>query len=50
MIPWGFHVGTDWAYDWGHYLRATGGQWTWVQRVLAWNPCNNIGVLYDYDT
>ena len=35
-------------YDWGHFLRATGGQWTWQDRVLAWNPCNHIGHLNDY--
>lgn len=34
------------AKDWGHYLRTYNLPWRWWHRVLAWNPCNNIGNLY----
>ena len=44
-----FRAGEFLVYDWGHFLRATGGNWTIITRVLAWNPCNNIGHLYGYD-
>lgn len=35
------------AMDWGHWLRQAKRPWSIVARVLAWNPCNNIGHLYD---
>ena len=44
--PHEFETANGRAYDWGHWLRVAGRRWTLIQRVLAWNPCNNIGQLY----
>lgn len=49
---YGFHFTychrETYVFDWGHYCRATGREWSRVDRVLAWNPCNHIGHLRDF--
>ena len=40
-----FRDGPEVFYDWGHYCRANKYKWSWVDRVIAWNPCNHIAQL-----